>query len=197
MTIRCSLCLSLLLLLVATPLRAAPVDSAAGLVAAPEAVIDFDTTLPEDVGVTLAGSLVSAPTYGIFTGNHLSAGGSSEGETSLTNALEIRFDGTVTAAAFLLVTNPGDSTFIASLSGLEVERYTAFTDYSVGNDWAGFEGITFDTLRIEPGGTNGVIHLDELGFSGFVPAAPAPEPAALGVLGFALAALGSRSRRRG
>ncbi len=205
--LRCALAAPLLLTL-ATTVSGAPIDFGAGLGSA-DVMIDFNSTSPgpastlfQSQGVTFSGvtgtvAVVSGPSYAGFSGNHLSAGGSSNTPHHLVNAFEIQFSGTVTAAAFRLVTNPGTSKFIAYLGGnggTLVEEYVENTNYwSTGNNWFGFENITFDTLRIEPGGTNGVVHLDDLRFSGLT---AVPEPTTLVILGFGLAGIGFSQRKR-
>ena len=58
------------------------------------------------------------------------------------------------------------------------------TGTSISANHVGFEGMTFDTLVISPGGTNGAHHIDNLSFSGFVAASgnPLPAPGTLALL---------------
>jgi len=110
---------------------------------------------------------------------------------------EIQFLGTVTEAAFSFLTNPGVSSFQAFLGDVPVEQFSSPTSYSWGGPgtWFGFTGITFDTIKVQPGGQNGAFRLDNLQFSEVAYAA-VPEPGTAALLALGLCTAGIARRRR-
>jgi hypothetical protein len=108
------------------------------------------------------------------------------------NPTTITFTQPITGAAFNMISNPGTSAFEALLGGNVVESFTGTTDLSSTNNFFGFTGITFDSIRITGGGVNGAFAIDNLQIGA---AAATPEPATLAVFG-ALAAGVFGLRRR-
>lgn len=76
----------------------------------------------------------------------------------------ISFASMQSAAAFSMSTNSGTSTFTALLAGMSVESFNAATNSSNTNNYFGFSGISFDAIRVDPGGTGGAALIDNLQF---------------------------------
>lgn len=69
------------------------------------------------------------------------------------------------AVAFAMVTNAGTSTFSALLGGVGgtvVESFSAPTELFNPINFFGFSNILFDTIRLEPGGFNNALLIDNL-----------------------------------
>lgn len=129
----------------------------------------------------------SAPTLGNFPGG-------------LTRNLSVApfsilFPADQTRAAFSMITGPGNSTFEALFNSIFVESFVAPTDTTSSINFFGFMGITFDEIRITPGGINNAMLLDNLQ-TGLAAPSAVPEPASFVLLGIGLAALGIGRRRK-
>jgi hypothetical protein len=79
-----------------------------------------------------------------------------------------------------LVTQPGTSTFEALLFGNStffsvVDRFSIATDRVSTNNFYGFTGVTFDAIRVFPGGSDGIAIIDNLQF-GTATVQSVPEP---------------------
>lgn len=110
------------------------------------------------------------------------------------------FSETVFGAAFNFVNLPGSSIFTAFLGGVEVEHFTAVTDPLEEGNFYGFEGIEFDSIRIDTTGTGyGVYRLDNLQVATspeFDAATSVPEPESYAMFMAGLALMGFIARRR-
>lgn len=110
---------------------------------------------------------------------------------SINNSFSIKFNNTLTEAAFTLVTNPGISTLTALLNGVVVETFTATTHTSSGNFY-GFAGINFNEIVVNAGGVNNAALIDNIQTSKSV-----PEPASLiGILGLGAFGITSLCKRK-
>jgi len=112
------------------------------------------------------------------------------------NPFSIKFSGTVTEAAFRMVTNGYTDKFTALLGGVVVESFTAPT----GNwRYYGFTGIAFDELQVEIGfgstASNKHMRLDNLQI-GAVSAVPVPAGGLLLLSGLVGAAAFKRRKKR-
>ena len=110
------------------------------------------------------------------------------------------FSETVFGAAFNFVNLPGSSIFTAFLGGVEVEHFTAVTDPLEEGNFYGFQGIEFDSIRIDTTGTGyGVYRLDNLQVATspeFDAATSVPEPESYAMFMAGLALMGFIARRR-
>jgi hypothetical protein len=77
-----------------------------------------------------------------------------------------------------MVTNPGTSTFTALLANVPVESFSAATTFTSLDDFYGFQGITFDQIRVDVGGFNQAMLLDNLQIG----TSAVPEPTTLVLL---------------
>jgi hypothetical protein len=75
----------------------------------------------------------------------------------------IVFTQSQTRAAFSLATTPRTSTFEALLNNSVVESFSNATSLGA-NNFYGFTGVTFDTIRVTPGGSDNTVYLDNLQF---------------------------------
>jgi hypothetical protein len=93
---------------------------------------------------------------------------------TVTNPFTIRFAQSQSQAAFSLVTNTGSSTFEALLNGSVVDSFSSTTDISITNNFYGFTGVTFDSIRVTAGGFNEAAALDNIQFSSAAQSVPEP-----------------------
>ena len=121
-----------------------------------------------------------------ITGHYLGNNGG-----AIQNPFSILFGGDVTGAAFGVATNPATTLFEALDNGVVVESFLAATHFNGSTaSFFGFQGITFDEIRVTVGGDHQLL-LDNVQIAGAV---PEPESAALMLAG--LAALATLRRRR-
>lgn len=176
--------------------QAATVQNTSGL-ASPAYTVTFDeavfaggtliTTEFSSWGVTLSPALrynsQGPSAFPGITGNYLGNNGG-----TFINPFSILFGGDITAAAFGVATNPATSLFEALDNGVVVESFSAATHYDGSTDYYfGFQGITFDEIRVTTGGDHQML-IDNVQLG--VAAIPEPETyamllAGLGLLGFA------------
>ena len=115
---------------------------------------------------------------------------------AINSPVSILFHDVQEAAAFALQSNYGSTTFTASLDGITVESFEAYTDLSYlpeltnASNFYGFEGIFFDEIKIES--PSRVFQIDNIQLS----AAPIPEPATVLLLGTGLVGLSAWGRRQ-
>ena len=107
----------------------------------------------------------------------------------------ISFASMQSAAAFSISTNAGTSTFTALLAGMSVESFNAATNSSNTNNYFGFSGITFDTIRVDPGGTGGAALIDNLQFIASSTSV-VPESNSMALMGLSVLGLCAMHRRR-
>lgn len=113
----------------------------------------------------------------------------------------IRFNGSVSTAAFALGSNAGSATFTSFLEGVMVESFTASianTGVAVSDPGRqpnvfGFESSLFNEVQFTTSGSKG-FSFDNLSFDSAVAAVPAP--ASLALLGLGLAGIGWSRRTR-
>ncbi len=105
----------------------------------------------------------------------------------------IEFLSAQTEAAFAFVTNTGTSTFSTYLNGALQETVSFVTNASTPN-WYIFSGYSFDTIKVDVGGFNNAMLLDNIQLGS---AAPVPEPATMLLFGTGLAGLAGLRRRQG
>lgn len=184
--------------------EAAPITNGFGL-SSPAQTITFDefvfpagtsiTTEYSSLGVTFSPNLV----YDAQLGGFPNVSGHRLGNFNpIVDPFFIVFSTPQTEAAFAMVTNPGTSTFTALIGSTVVSSFSAATDTTSSTNFFGFTGIVFDTIRIDVGGSNSAMLLDNLQ-SGT--AAVIPEPTSLGLFGIgagvmAVAAVRPRRRRK-
>lgn len=124
-------------------------------------------------GVTFSNAYYDVQGWDLPTGRHIA--------NFTVNAhfsfFDINFSNDVEAASFLFITNrqlysnnspPGRSTFQAYLNGQLVSQFVGDTDLTQKE--FGFHNLTFDQIRITPGGAGRYGRLDNLRFQ------PVPEP---------------------
>ena len=107
------------------------------------------------------------------------------------NPFSIHFEEDVSAAAFAMITNLGTSEFTALLDGVEIESFATVTDTINPENFYGFEGIVFDEIQVNVGGSQNAMLMDNLQFN----TAAIPEPG-LGLVCVLTAAGISLGRRR-
>jgi len=147
------------------------------------------------LGVTFSPNLFYSPNTSIFpnmNGNRL---GNFWSSVNSANPFSILFSTIQNDAAFAMVTNQGTSTFTALLNGTAVESFSATTNTSSTSNYFGFTNIYFDEIRVNVGGANGRMLLDNLQTSNN---AVVPEPTSLTLFGIGawVAGLGAACRRR-
>lgn len=186
----------------ALPASAATIIASGTGLAAPVTTITFSefgvssgavvTNQYESLGATF-GSLTA--TEGLYQTTSGSPGNGLQNYFPDTyNPFSIKFTGTVTEAAFEMITNGYTDKFTAKLNGVEVESFT----HTTGN-WAyyGFTGITFDEIVVNVGysstATNKHMRLDNVQIGAIT---PVPVSATVPLLLSALGGLCLIGRRR-
>jgi hypothetical protein len=153
------------------PAQAASLNNGTGL-SNPATIIDFsDIPWMGALGLTFSGLQVNFPAT--------TPNGPNEFKIADVPFL-IRFAQPQSQAAFSLVTQPGTSTFEALLFGnstffSRVDRFSIETDRVSTNNFYGFTGVTFDAIRVFPGGPDGTALIDNLQF-GTATVQSVPEP---------------------
>jgi PEP-CTERM motif-containing protein len=157
----------------------------------------FITTQFSDLGVTFSPGLYYQNTFapGLPNSvppdltNFLPANGGGE-----VDPFSIFFSSPVTAAAFVLGTNPNTTMFFALLNGVVVDSGSAPSSLNNSMDFYGFTGVSFDQIIVDVGG-DGFAVLDTLQLDTLLPIVPEPSTWALVLLGIGLVAV-MRLRRR-
>jgi hypothetical protein len=190
------------------PAQAAFLNNATGL-SNPSRLITFGefvftqntsiTSQYSGLGVTFSPNLYYNPS-GAFAGiPNISQDGRRLGNFGgpVVDPFTINFTSQVTAASFAMGTVAANTTFIALLDGVEVERATRPTNLTNTTNYYGFTGITFNAIRVDVNGGNNTMQLDNLSYS-VSPASvvPAPPAVVLAVAGAWCLALLRLARRR-
>lgn len=173
------------------------VQSTTGL-SSPQTTITFDefsiatntviTNQYQSLGATFAPNLVQTPQSS--SGFPNLAGGNLGNFSPVVDPFYISFTGVQMDVAFVMVTNPGTSTFTTLLNNVVVEAASFSTDFTSSNNWYVFNG-TFDQIRVDVGGSNSAMLMDNLQLSNRVPV-----PATLALLGLGVAGIGYQRRKR-
>jgi hypothetical protein len=184
--------------LVAAAAHATPITGSATGLSSPIATLTFsevalasDTPLTTQFaafGETFAGVFYD-PQPGIFP---TVSAGNFDGTGTIDSPFSVFFTSPVTAAALQFVSNPGTSTFTARLGGTTVESFSAATSVATPFPFYGFQGITFDEILINAGGSNNAALIDNIQTGS---SAAVPEPTTLLLLGSG-AFVAWRHRRR-
>ncbi|MEP6503114.1 MAG: PEP-CTERM sorting domain-containing protein [Betaproteobacteria bacterium] len=186
-------------LLVAGASHAAAVDNATGIVGATNTITFSEAGLAADTvvtnqyatyGASFTPNLDQSPQAGFFAGDYLGNFDFYNG-TGIASPFEIDFTHAVNGAAFQFISNPGTTTFEALLNGNVVESFSAATSTAT-QSYYGFDGVSFDAIRVTVGGSGSAMLLDNLQFR----TSSVPEPASLALLGLGLAAVALRARRK-
>ena len=146
------------------------------------------------LGVTFSSFLFQDPQSGWF--NSPAIGNFLAGTVPwVVPTFSILFSDEVNRAAFTFITNRAfnRTTFTALHDGVVVSSFLASTDADT-HVWYGFEGITFDEIRIGMNFENNSMLLDNLQIG--TAAIATPEPASLVLLGTGLLCLGGAVARR-
>ena len=110
------------------------------------------------------------------------------------------FLGAVSGVAFNFVSFPGEAIFTAFLGADMVEEFTASTDAIASNNFYGFTGILFNSIRIDTNSVEGVSYiLDNLQVASSLeidPVTQVPEPESYAMFMAGLALMGFIARRR-
>lgn len=104
-----------------------------------------------------------------ITGNQL------KNFSPVVNPFSINFTDTVSSAVFAFATNPGTSTFTALLDGSIVESFSSSTSVFQPNNFFGFTDILFDEIKVDVGGFNNSMLLDNIQFT----TVTTPEPGSI------------------
>ena len=190
-----TLAVSVAAVMSAFAVQAASVQNTFGLVA-PAVTITFDEeSRVNGSDVTTYQSITLSPllrynsqgaaAFPGITGNYVGNNGGAN-----VNPFSILFGGDITAAAFGVATNPATTFFEALDNGIVVESFAAATHFNGStNYYFGFQGITFDEIRVTVGGDRQML-IDN------VQIGAVPEPATYALLVAGLAAVAGVARRR-
>ena len=191
----------ILLTILSMTVHATPINNTFGL-ASPNTLLGFDEFGADGVSVQdqyiSQGVRFSKPLVTLFSNNFE---GMDQFALNQGFTFEIEFLGTVTEAAFSIMTNPGTSNFRALLGGSIVEQITSSTFYSSNDSgqstYFGFQGITFDSIEIITGAGGPVLpfRLDNLQFGEVTASVPEPGTIALLALGVVGIGFGKRGKR--
>lgn len=141
----------------------------------------------DSFGVNFQNAFYDVQGFTVPTGRHIA-----NFTVGTTNPfLGITFNNDVSDAAFLLLTNPGQTTFEAYLDGALISSFVAGT--SLEQAFFGFTNLQFDELRIFPGGSGNFGRFDNLQFNSI---SDVPVPAALPLFLVGLASLGLVRRKK-
>ena len=161
-------------------------------IASPALTITFDEhVLPtgssvtneySDLGVTFSPNVYYSPqVFPTFNIDGTTVGNFNFNGAPIIVPFDIVFSTVQTDVGFAFITNPGTSTFEALLGGVVVATGTAATDVNLPNDFYGFIGGSFDTIRVTSGGSNNSSLLDNLQIGS---ASVTPEGSSLAMLAF-------------
>jgi hypothetical protein len=146
------------------------------------------------LGVTFSPNLVQSPEAGVSSDLDDQNLGNFEGESPAINPFFINFENDLSSVAFAFVTNQTTSSFTTYNNGAIIESVSLLTDVDPINHWYVFSGCSFDSIKINVGGDDPVMLLDNLQLG--APTAPVPEPATMLLVGTGLAGLVSVARRK-
>jgi hypothetical protein len=167
-----------------TPAHAASLVNGTGISNPANTITFSEVPLPTDTALTNQYSSLGVSFTGLFynplptrtfpnitppsAGNFLS--------TSPTGSpFIISFAQSQSAAAFSMVTNPGTSTFEALLNGSVVDSFSSATAFSnITNNFYGFTGVSFDAIRVTPGGSFSQAIIDNIQFNSAAQSVPEP-----------------------
>ena len=173
-----------------SPAAAAIINGSATGINSPATTITFDeVVLPQGTAVTnqFAASGVSfspqmyySPQTGFpnINGNDV---GNWWGSSPLQFSVTLAFTNLQTEAAFALVSNGTNYTFTALLSGSTVDSFSTSVGYSSANNFYGFSGISFDSIKLTSNDGDYFL-IDNVQLSSAV---PEPSTWAMLILGFA------------
>jgi hypothetical protein len=173
------------------PATAAIINGSATGLSSPTTTITFDevalapnTTVTNQFapfGVSFSPLVYYSPQTGFpnIDGNDVGNFGNGPDIFSVTLA----FTNLQTAAAFALVSNGSSYTFEALLGGSTVDSFSTNVVYTSANNFYGFSGISFDSIRLTSNSSDYFL-IDNVQF-GTVSAVPEPSTWAMLILGFA------------
>ncbi len=179
-------------LTLATAAKAAPIIGGSGL-SAPATTITFSEVAVANGAVVTSQFSAFGVTFGSLSateGLYYSSGaGLLNYFPDTYNPFSIQFNGPVSDAAFLMITNGSTDVFTALLNGSVVNQFSSATG---GWKYFGFAGIVFDEIQVDfTGPANGPhMRLDNLQFE------PVPIPAALPLMAAGIGGLALLARRR-
>lgn len=169
------------------PAQAASLNNGTGI-STPATTITFsefpladDTALTNQyssLGVTFSGLWLDTTINSGFPNITLPAARNFTTDTN-TNPFLVSFTQSQSQAAFSLITVPGTSTFEALLNNSVVDTFSAATNLNSSNNFYGFTGVTFDTIRVTAGGNDRAV-IDNIQFS---PAAAQSVPEPFSIIG--------------
>jgi hypothetical protein len=102
--------------------------------------------------------------------------------SGLADPFSIFFSSPITAAAFVLGTNPNTTQFFALLNGVVVDSGSAPSSLNNPMDFYGFTGVMFDQIIVDVGG-DGFAVFDTLQLDTLLPIIPEPSTWALILVG--------------
>jgi hypothetical protein len=173
------------------PATAAIINGSATGLSSPVTTITFDevalsqytpvTNQFAAFGVSFSPAMYYSPQTGYpnIVGNDV---GSWDASAAAQLSVTLAFTNPQTAAAFALVSNDTSYTLTALLGGSIVESFSTSVG-ATANDFYGFSGIAFDSIRVTSNG-NDFFLIDNVQF-GAVSAVPEPSTWAMLILGFA------------